>query len=249
MGTAARIPSTVVWHDVECGLYDADLALWRELAEDVGGLVLDVGAGTGRVALDLARAGHEVVALDRDPQLLAALRERAGDLPVTTAEADARAFELDRRFALILAPMQLVQLLGGPGGRASFLHRARRHLERDGLLAVALADALTGFGPGDPLPAPDIVRRDGWTWRSQPVAVRDEGGCAAIERIRETVAPDGRRSAEGDVIRLDALDAGDVVREASDAGLELVSTREIGATEEHVGSIVVVLRPRRATRH
>ena len=41
----------VVWHDVECGGYDADLTLWQELAREAGGPVLDVGAGTGRVAL------------------------------------------------------------------------------------------------------------------------------------------------------------------------------------------------------
>ena len=56
--------SGVIWHDLECGGYRADLPLWRELAEHEGSPVLDVGAGTGRVALDLARRGHEVV-LDR----------------------------------------------------------------------------------------------------------------------------------------------------------------------------------------
>ena len=68
----------VVWHDVECGRYDADLTLWIELAREAGGPVLDVGAGTGRVALPLARAGHEVTALDRDAELLAAEAERHG---------------------------------------------------------------------------------------------------------------------------------------------------------------------------
>ena len=47
-------------------------ASWPRAA---GGPVLDLGAGTGRVALDLARAGHEVVALDLDAGLLAALRD------------------------------------------------------------------------------------------------------------------------------------------------------------------------------
>ena len=40
-------PELVVWHDLECGGYDADLPLWRELAADADGPVLDLGAGTG----------------------------------------------------------------------------------------------------------------------------------------------------------------------------------------------------------
>ena len=49
---------SVIWHDLECGGYAEDLALWRELAMRHGGPVLDVGAGTGRTAIMLARAGH-----------------------------------------------------------------------------------------------------------------------------------------------------------------------------------------------
>ena len=64
---------SVIWHDIECGAYAEDLPLWRSLAAEYGDPVLDVGAGTGRVALDLARAGYRVTALDRDPELLAAL--------------------------------------------------------------------------------------------------------------------------------------------------------------------------------
>ncbi|HWC25002.1 MAG TPA: class I SAM-dependent methyltransferase, partial [Solirubrobacteraceae bacterium] len=108
----------VIWHDVECSRYDADLALWRELAAAARGPILDVGAGTGRVALDLARRGHEVVALDHDARLLAVLARRAGAerLRVATVVGDAADFELDRRdFQIVMAPMQTVQLLGRDG--------------------------------------------------------------------------------------------------------------------------------------
>ena len=53
-----------LWHDLECGDYREDLALWRSLVAQTGGPVLDVGAGTGRVTLELASSGVPVVALD-----------------------------------------------------------------------------------------------------------------------------------------------------------------------------------------
>ena len=131
--------SKAIWHDLECGSYTADLTFWRALAQRVGGPVLDVGAGTGRTALALAREGHEVVAIDHDDELLGELRERAAGLEVTTIVADARAFWLDLSFPLIIVPMQTIQLLGGAPGRAGFLECAAYHLESPGVLAVAVA--------------------------------------------------------------------------------------------------------------
>ena len=99
-----------LWHDLECGDYREDLALWRSLAAQTGGPVLDIGAGTGRVTLELAASGVSVVALDVDGALLAALRHRARGLPVETVVADARRFTLRQRFSLVLVPMQTLQL-------------------------------------------------------------------------------------------------------------------------------------------
>ena len=64
------IDRRIIWHDVENGSYQADLRLWHQLADEAGGPVLDLGAGTGRVALELAAAGHEVTAVESDPLLL-----------------------------------------------------------------------------------------------------------------------------------------------------------------------------------
>jgi SAM-dependent methyltransferase len=242
-GAGSLAEQHVLWHDLECGGYAEDLPLWRELAAEAGGPVLDVGAGSGRVTLDLARAGHEVVALDRDATLLAALRERAGGLPVETLLADARAFSLVRPVACVLAPMQTVQLLGGPDGRAAFLRCAASALVPGGLLACALADALEGFDAEhvEP-PLPDVLERDGWVFASQPVAVRPQAAWTTIERIRQTVAPDGRRTAEGDAVRLDRLDGDAFEAEGVAAGFRPAGRRFVEMTDEHVGSEVVLLR-------
>jgi SAM-dependent methyltransferase len=233
----------VLWHDIECGGYDLDLPLWRELADREGSPVLDVGAGTGRVALDLARRGHEVVALDRDPALLDALRERGAGLPVSAVAADARDFALHRRFALVIVPMQTLQLLGGPAGRARFLECARVHLAGGGLLAVALADALDAFDSDHDLPPiPDLREVGGVVYASRPVAVRDLGDRAAIERVREVVARDGTRTVSDDVIELDRVDADELAAEAAAFGLRAQAPRRIPATLEYVGSTVAMLR-------
>ena len=236
----------VLWHDLECGRYAQDLPLWRELAAEAGGPVLDLGAGSGRVALDLARAGHEVVALDVDSLLLAALDERAAafGLAVETRQADARDFAFAApRFGLVLAPMQTIQLLGGPAGRAGLLRSARACLRPGGVLACALADALEGFDAehSEP-PLPDVLERDGWVFASQPVAVRPDADGTTIERIRQTVSPAGARTADGDVVRLDKLDGDTLEAEGVAVGLAPVGRRFIEMTDEHVGSEVVLLR-------
>ena len=239
----------VLWHELECGRYAQDLPLWRELASETGGgPVLDLGAGSGRVSLDLARAGHEVVALDVDPVLLAALDEHARDagLAVETVQADACDFAdalAPRAFALLLAPMQTIQLLGGSDGRAGLLRSARDRLRPGGLLACALADALEGFDAEhtEP-PLPDVLEQDGWIYASHPVAVRPDPEGTTIERIRQTVAPDGARTAEGDVVRLDKLDGDALEAEGVAAGFTLAGRRFVEMTDEHVGSEVVLLR-------
>jgi SAM-dependent methyltransferase len=235
--------TAVIWHDLECGAYMADLPLWRELADAERGAVLDVGAGTGRVTLDLARAGHRVVALDREQAFLDTLRARAGALTVETVVADAGGFALPgREFALILAPMQTIQLLG-PEGRAGFLRSAREHLARDGLVACALALEMDPWThPPEVPPWPDERVVDGLTYTSQPVALRDVGDRMRIERVRATTYADGGSSALDDVIHLDKVDVARVEAQAQAAGLTPCATRVIPPTEHHIGTTVVMLR-------
>ena len=193
-------PTSVIWHDLECGTYTEDLGFWRELASSHGDPVLDVGAGTGRVALELCRHGHRVTALDSDPELLAELDRRADGFELDTVVADARDFDLGRRFALCIVPMQTVQLLGGRDERISFLSCARRHLDRGGVLAIAIAEELELYEmcEGVPGPLPDICERDGVVYSSQPTAVRAEREWFVLERHREIIGARGDRIARGE---------------------------------------------------
>jgi SAM-dependent methyltransferase len=249
---AGRTPR-VIWHDIECGAYRADLPLWRELADGEvpqpgSGPILEVGAGTGRVALDLLHAGHRVTALDLDAELLFALRGRAGEMEVETVCADARTFDLGREsFVLCIVPMQTVQLLGGSSERIAFMRRARTHLRPGGVLACAIVTELEPFdcAAGDHGPSAETARFEGNLYVSRAVRVRVRTGSIVIERERRVFAGGPLAeppASERDVIELARVSPAQLEREAVEAGLTPAPTRSIAATEDHVGSAVVMLR-------
>jgi SAM-dependent methyltransferase len=233
----------VVWHDLECAGYREDLPLWRKLAHEAGGPVLEIGAGAGRVSLDLAAAGFPTVALDSDAALLSALRSRSGGLPVETVAADARDFALGRRFALILVPMQALQLLGGQRGRVAFLRCALDHLSPGGMLVAAMADAIDCFDEEHALPPrPDACEIDGVRYVSQLLAVTHEDGQAAIHRRRDVVGPGKSHLSESFVLRIDRVSPDEVAEEAAGVGFTPRPHLHIAETEEFLGSTVVALR-------
>ena len=231
----------VTWHDVENGAYDADLPLWRELAAAAGGPILDLGAGTGRVALDLTARGHEVMALDSQRDLVAELAER--DPSVTTVHADAREFALGSEFALIVAPMQLVQILGGRDRRLAMLRSVHSHLSPSGLFAAALSDASEAV-PAEQVapPLPDILERDGWVFSSQPLSMYEQDGRVVIERRRQAVSPSGELQEEDARIELDVVTVDEFESEARVVGLRSVARKTVPETLDHIGSTVVLCR-------
>jgi SAM-dependent methyltransferase len=261
-GAERRPRAAVTWHDVENGAYVADLPIWRDLAATADGPVLELGAGTGRVARDLSARGHDVVGLDSDRELLAALAER--DPGVTTVTGDARDFDLEATFALAIAPMQLMQILGGRDARLAVLERAHAHLAPGGRFAAAIADprevlpdepapdgeaAPVGeTAPGGLLrnvtlpPLPDMLERDGWVFSSQPVSVREESGCVVVTRTRQAVSPGGELEDEVVKIALDLVSSEEFEQELRDSGFTAPERRDVPETDDHIGSTVIVCR-------
>jgi len=235
---------TSVWHDVECAAYAADLEVWRALAGVSTGPVLDLGCGTGRIALDLAERGVQVTGIDSDAELIDTFRERAGEreLKVEAAVADARSFDLGSTFALVISPMQVVQLLGGAEGRAQMLTAVRHHLEPGGLFAAALANPFDDWSDEESLPPlPDVREEDGWVYSSTPVDVRRSGDAFVIERNRQAVSPTGEMTEERSTIELDCVNAATLESEGAEAGFQRRRRLRIAPTRDYVGSDVVVL--------
>lgn len=229
-----------IWHDVECGSYAADLPLWETLAAAADGRVLELGCGTGRVALHLARRGHPVVGLDSDPELLAALAERADGLPVETVHADARDFRLDGEVALALAPTHLLQLLPDSEDRVASLRRVAEHLRPGGVLAASILEEMPA-PDGSPPPLPDVREVAGWVYSSLATEVATGSGELVVRRLRQTVSPAGELREEPNEVRIATFPAAQLEAEAAAAGLTPAGRHEIGPTDTHVGSLVVVL--------
>ncbi len=243
MSVASQFSAEVAWHDAECGSYAADLQLWDRLAREAAGPVLELGAGTGRVALHLAGRGHEVTAVDEDEEFLEALATRADSrsLAVTTIVADIGDLSPTRPFALVIAPMQVLQLLDRDR-RVAALECAAATLAPDGRLAVAIVEEAPELGDGAAAGLlPDVVERDGWIYSSLPTELTRDGDWLVVRRLRQLVSPDGDLSDSVHTLRLAILTPGAIAADARVAGFRTLGDHAIPGTDDHLGSTVVML--------
>lgn len=119
-----------------CPDQNADIAFWKEYAARSDGKILEMGAGTGRLTIPLAKAGYNVTALDNSPNMLNILRDKAGDTPISIIESDMQSFCTEQKFSFIVFPyfsfqhlltlpeqihcLQCVKRSLVPGGRIGF---------------------------------------------------------------------------------------------------------------------------------
>jgi SAM-dependent methyltransferase len=240
----------VIWHDVECGDYTADLPLWEELADAVSAdkPIMELGCGTGRVTLHLARRGaYLVLGVDSNPELVAAVWDKAGGGLTADAElADVREFKSHSAFELVIAPMQLIQLLDGRAGRLDCLRCVAFNMPPGGRAAFAIVEEPPPPPPEGALPPlPDVRQLEGWIYSSLPLEPLVVEGSIIVRRLRQTVSPDGDLSERLSEIELRLLSAETLEEEGTEVGLRPAGRRTIPATETHVGSTVVLLEKAR----
>jgi len=118
-----------------------DLPFYLDLAKKTGGPVLEMGCGTGRVLLPIARAGIEIHGLDGSPAMLEVLREHIATEPgevrrrIFIHQGDMRTFRNEHKYALVTIPFRPMQHMYTVEDQVAALQTAAFHLRPGGLLA------------------------------------------------------------------------------------------------------------------
>ncbi len=132
------------WYDIFYSAADpGDVDFYHGLCKASGGPVLEIGVGTGRIALPLAQQGMEVVGIDLHEPMLTVAQKRAlvvaplsGSLELI--QADMRNFDLKRLFPVVTIPARTLLLATTEEEQFHTLCCAASHLAPDGTMAFNL---------------------------------------------------------------------------------------------------------------
>lgn len=182
-----------------------DVAFFVERARTSGGPVLEVGCGTGRVLVPVAREGAPIVGVDLAAGMLDVCRRTlAAESEETRSrvelhQADMRTFDLGREFPLVMLPFRGFQHMLTVDDQLTALARLRRHVAPGGRLILDLFNPSLPF-LGDerwlssPMVEPAFTMPDGRSVvRSYRIASRDYfSQTQEVEFVHEVTWPDGR---------------------------------------------------------
>jgi SAM-dependent methyltransferase len=157
------------------GAYDpATIAVLKDLAG--GGRVLELGIGTGRVALPLREAGVDITGIDASPEMVAKLRSKPGGSEIPVVMGDFADVGADGEFALIYVVFNTLFNLQSQADQVRCFRNATAHLAPGGRFVLELF-------------VPDLGRfRDGQDMRlitQDPTEVRFD--VAEIDTVRQLV--------------------------------------------------------------
>jgi SAM-dependent methyltransferase len=212
--------------------YTDDAGFWEAQADRLGGPVVDLGAAVGRVALALAARGHDVWAVDTDPEMLAILTARAADAgvagrirTVTGSMVDA---PLPPRAGLVMIPMNTLQVLRSRTDQVACLRNATAALRAGG---EVIFDLITPLFPaletavGAPLDMGHSIDPDGGDLLLHTAvfdAVDPGTGDVRMRIVVDRIHRDGARDTVERPHHLHLYEPEEIPGLASDAGLKVI---------------------------
>ena len=160
------ITTIAPFYDLDFGALAADIEMYRQFAAVAQGrrkraAVLELGAGTGRVAAALAEAGHTVVAVEANAAMRVAAADQLTAAGVELVAADFRTLRLRRSFDLVICALSTFCHLQSRADQRATLAAVRRHLAPGGLAIFDLPPFDAGdWEPGPRPPLLEWVRLD-----------------------------------------------------------------------------------------
>lgn len=123
------------WYDLDFGPLRDDIEMWTELISP-GERLLELGAGSGRIAVPLAESGCQVTAVDSSPAMLEVGEARMRAAGVEVMRGDMRCLHLNQNFEFVAFGLSTVQHLLRRSDQLAALKVARRHLSAQGRVII-----------------------------------------------------------------------------------------------------------------
>ncbi len=220
-------------YDAEYRAFDQDVDFLRERLwrRGVVGELLELGCGTGRVALPLAAAGYKVTGLDISAPMLRRARTRRLALPadkranLRLSRQDMVRFRYRRTFGAILAPFGALTLLADAAARAACLARCRAHLAVGSPIWIDVAAALPDGPVTRSFDSSFRLPNIGHMIEKHAIQRRSEDGVAIeIEYHYRRLDATGTRELDAYIVafRLALLDESTLIDELDAAGFDVV---------------------------
>jgi SAM-dependent methyltransferase len=191
----------------------SDVGFFVEEAKEAGGPVLELGCGTGRVLIPVARSGIRIVGLDSSTHMLRVCRQRLETehvevrSRVTLLRADMREFDLRDRFNLVTMPFRSFHHLLTVNDQLACLSSIREHLAACGLLILdvnAFGHLVNGTVGQESGNEPDFYLPDGRSVQLRHrIVVRNQYEQVVDAQVIYRIAfPDGRQQRLVQALRL-----------------------------------------------
>jgi len=183
-----------------------DVDFYIQEAKTASGPVLEVGCGTGRILLPVARARIQAVGLDLSAEMLSVLREKLSKEPpevqrrIRIENADMRKFDLGERYPLITVPFRAFQHMITVDDQMAALDCMRSHLLPQGRLVLDLfnpsLDYIVNVKPGvETGDEPEFTMPDGRRVlrRTRTLAQDRFNQVNDVELVYHVTLPDGHQ--------------------------------------------------------